>query len=101
MILLPSILANDVVRDLIDHRHSRCRLLVTTFAAGIRVPEIGTSCHEETEVSLVLSGSFDLQSGGECRHLGEGDLVVVPAGERHSFEVRAETRIFTLTIGDA
>jgi len=79
----------------------RCQTIVSSFAAGLRVPEDGFSVHDVTEISLILSGSFDLESGGELTRLNEGDLVMVPPGEPHFFHVRADTRIFTLTIGDA
>ncbi|BBE34350.1 cupin domain-containing protein [Sphingosinicella microcystinivorans] len=101
MKVVPSILASEAVRDLVDHGGVRCRTIVSSFAAGLRVPEDGFSVHDVTEISLILSGSFDLESGGELTRLNEGDLVMVPPGEPHFFHVRADTRIFTLTIGDA
>lgn len=75
-----------------------CQALVSSFAAGLRVPEEGTSRHDVIEVSLVLSGAFDLESGGRTARLEAGDLVVVPPGEEHFFHVIADTRIFTVTI---
>lgn len=105
MKVVPAILASETVRDLVEHgsvRGSvRCQTIVSSFAAGLRVPEDGFSVHDVTEISLILSGSFDLESGGEIARLSEGDLVMVPPGEPHFFHVRADTRIFTLTIGDA
>ncbi|ABQ68083.1 Cupin 2, conserved barrel domain protein [Rhizorhabdus wittichii RW1] len=75
-----------------------CRALVSSFAAGLRVPAEGSSRHDEIEISLVLSGAFDLDSGGEVARLAAGDVVIVPPGEAHSFQVVADTRIFTVTV---
>lgn len=105
MKVVPAILATEALLNLVDHKSARgnvrCQTLVSSFTAGLRVPEDGFSVHDVTEISLILSGSFDLESGGETARLSEGDLVMVPPGEPHFFHVRADTRIFTLTIGDA
>jgi len=75
-----------------------CRALVSSFAAGLRVPAEGVSKHDEIEISLILSGAFELDSGGEVARLEAGDLVIVPPGETHSFRVLADTKIFTVTV---
>jgi len=99
--VFPAILTDDGDADVADHGATRCRTIISSFAAGLRIPETGFSTHDVTEISLILSGTFDLESGGERARLNAGDLVVVPPGEPHFFHVRADTRIFTLTIGDA
>ncbi len=101
MKVFPAILAEDGDADAADHGTARCRTIISSFAAGLRIPETGFSTHDVTEISLILSGMFDLESGGQSARLSAGDLVIVPPGEPHFFHVRADTRIFTLTIGDA
>ncbi|WP_232476076.1 cupin domain-containing protein [Flavisphingomonas formosensis] len=101
MNVFPAILDADSIRQLAAPGGAACRMLVSSFAAGLRVPEEGRSQHDEIEISLVLSGAFDLESGGERRRIEAGDAVVVPAGESHFFHVLADTRIFTVTVGGA
>lgn len=101
MKVVPSILNDDCDLAAANHGAVQCRAIVSNFPSGVRVPDIGSSAHTATEISLVLAGVFDLESGGEKARLTAGDLVIVPPGEEHSFHVRADTRIFTLTIGEA
>lgn len=98
MKILSDILAQDAIHDVLGDTGGQCRALVSSFAAGLRIPDVGMSSHAEFEISLVLSGAFELESGGVRAGLKAGDLVIVPPGEAHFFDVVADTRIFTVTV---
>ncbi len=58
-----------------------------SFAAGARLPESGSSVHDQDEISFILSGVLRAESGGERFTLRAGDVTLIPAGEAHWAEV--------------
>ena len=68
---------------------------------GHRIPDTGESCHEGTEVSVILDGVLDVTCGGRVHRLTAGDLVVVPAGEAHHTEVLEEAHLVYVFLNDA
>jgi mannose-6-phosphate isomerase-like protein (cupin superfamily) len=71
----------DFRRVLWTGRHSQ--LVVMTIPPG---GEIGEEVHEDTDQILTfVSGIGEARVSGEKRSVAAGDLVVVPAGQRHNF----------------
>ena len=57
------------------------------FPSGTRLPESGSSVHAQDEISFILSGVLEAESGGERATLRAGDVTLIPAGEHHWAEV--------------
>jgi mannose-6-phosphate isomerase-like protein (cupin superfamily) len=71
----------DFRRVLWTGKHTQ--LVIMTIPPG---GEIGEEVHPDTDQVLTfVSGTGEASVGGETRPIAQGDLVVVPAGERHNF----------------
>lgn len=71
----------DFRRVLWTGRHTQ--LVIMTIPPG---GEIGAEVHEDTDQILTfVSGTAEARVDGETRQIAQGDLVVVPAGQRHNF----------------
>lgn len=59
------------------------QLVIMTIPPG---GEIGEEVHEDIDQILTfVSGAAEAQVNGEKRMVAQGDLVVVPAGQKHNF----------------
>lgn len=54
-----------------------------TIPAGARIPEVGTSCHEEEEYSYFISGEVYSECGKEKGIVGKGMATLIHPGEEH------------------
>ena len=63
------------------------------LAAGTRMPVHGRSAHSRHEVSIILDGTIETQSGGRTIVLQAGDLVSIPEGQEACTEVIEDTRL--------
>lgn len=66
---------------------------------GETVPPDGMSQHPQHEVSIFLRGSATLETGGETREVGPGEVVWIPAGEAHRAQAHEECEIFWVLFG--
>ena len=75
------------------------RVGTARLSKGEWVPPEGMSTHAQDEVSIFLSGSATLESGGETRKVGPGEVIVVPAGEAHRSQALEDCEIFWMLFG--
>lgn len=78
---------------------TRVRMGRISFQSGQRVPDVGTSSHDQEEHSYVLSGSLTVTSGGSSAHASAGDLISIQPGESHFTEVTSDAAVVYLMIG--
>jgi quercetin dioxygenase-like cupin family protein len=69
------------------------------FRAGDRVPASGSSLHEQSEYSYVVTGSLEVNSGGATQVARAGDLISIPPGESHFTQVESDSSVIYLLIG--
>jgi len=60
------------------------RVGVARIPVGVRVPDEGYSSHRAHELSLLLRGVLQVESGGQKHLVQAGELTLIPAGEAHS-----------------
>lgn len=77
------------------------RVGTARLAQGEWVPPSGTSTHAQDEVSVFLKGSATLEAGGATRHVGAGEIVLIPAGEAHRSQAQEDCEILWVLFGDA
>lgn len=71
----------------------RLRIGTALLPAGARIPDTGASLHAGHELSVILSGRAETESGGEAAVIGGGMVSIIPAGEPHVAVVREEMRL--------
>lgn len=54
-----------------------------SIPAGERLPQEGTTFHDEHEYSFIIKGSLAGESGGEPYKISAGEASYIPAGEQH------------------
>lgn len=69
------------------------------IAKGEWVPPRGLSAHAQEEISLFLSGSATLESGGSSREVGPGEIVRIPPGEAHRSLAHEDCEILWMLFG--
>lgn len=69
------------VRELLEAGPPRCGL--AHFPPGCALPEAGTTRHDLDEFTFILEGNLRVESSGEVREIGPGDLIYIPGGEEH------------------
>ncbi len=72
---------------------------VAHFKKGTRQPVDGLTAHEESEISLVLQGSFSLETENGLEELGRGDLIVIPADTPHAATALEDARVYFVLVG--
>lgn len=87
--------------DLPPEKLAGLRVGTARLSKGEWVPPQGTSTHAQDEVSIFLSGSATLESGGETREVGPGQIVVIPAGEAHRSQALEDCEIFWMLFGES
>ena len=70
----------DFRRVLWTGKHSQ--LVIMTIPPG---DDIGEEVHEVDQILTFVSGIGEARVSGEKRKVTQGDLVVVPAGQKHNF----------------
>jgi len=98
MYVLPK--ANETVSKFGDFRtvmwtgeHSQ--LVAMTIPVG---GDIGKETHHVDQTLIFTSGTAKAIVNGEERDVGAGDIVVVPAGCEHNFEVTSQTPLILYTV---
>ena len=72
------------------------QLVIMTIPPG---GEIGEEVHEDTDQILTfVSGTGEAIVSGESRKVTQGDLVVVPAGQKHNFRNTGENPLILYTV---
>lgn len=75
---------------------STLQIGTASFAQGVRSPAEGFHVRNAHEVSFILEGGFDTESGGEMRVVNAGDLVCIPAGEPNASRALSNSRVIYL-----
>ena len=61
--------------------------------AGCKMPDEGVSQHPRHEVSIILNGRIQTQSGGKTVILEAGDIVSIPEQQSQCTEVMEDTQL--------
>lgn len=69
------------------------------FSAGQSMPETGFSQHPMREISIVVEGEIETQSGGKTVRLRTGDLVTIPPQQIQHSRFLADTRLIYIFFG--
>jgi quercetin dioxygenase-like cupin family protein len=72
---------------------------IASFPKGVRHPATGLSAHKGTEVSLIIDGSFEVETADGISRVDGNNLVVIPAGEGHATTALADSRVFYILFG--
>jgi mannose-6-phosphate isomerase-like protein (cupin superfamily) len=86
---------NDAFRRVV-YTTGHVQVVLMTLKPG---EDIGAEVHEANDQVLTfVSGTVQADVAGETRHVGPGDLVVVPAGVEHNFTNvgDAPARLYTI-----
>ncbi len=87
--------SNDAFRRVL-HTTGHVQLVVMTLRPG---EDIGAEVHEHNDQVLTfVDGSVRAEVGDDTSQVGQGDVVVVPAGTRHNFTNVGDgpVRLYTL-----
>lgn len=87
--------------DLPPEKLAGLRVGTARLAKGEWVPPEGSSAHAQDEVSIFLSGSATLESGGETREVRPGEVIMIPAGEAHRSRALEDCEIFWMLFGES
>jgi quercetin dioxygenase-like cupin family protein len=68
-------------------------------SGGAWVPLEGYSRHTQTEVSLILKGSLEVECGGRNSTLRAGEVVLIPAGQEHRSRALEDTELVWFWFG--
>ena len=66
---------------------------------GDWVPISGHSSHEQHEVSVILKGKLEIESGGQPGMMQAGDISLIPAGEAHRALALEDTELIWFWFG--
>lgn len=64
-----------------------------SFPSGVRSPEVGLHVRAAHEVSFILEGSFETESGGQTQIVSAGDIVSIPPGEPNASRALSDARV--------
>ena len=67
---------------------------------GDWVPTQGHSSHEQHEVSVILAGQLEIESGGQPGLIQTGDIALIPAGEAHRARALEDTELIWFWFGN-
>jgi mannose-6-phosphate isomerase-like protein (cupin superfamily) len=84
---------NDFRREIITNQHSQ--LVIMCIQPG---DDIGKETHHVDQLLVFVEGSGDAFIGGARMTIGEGSIVIVPAGTLHNFHNtgRKPLKLFTI-----
>lgn len=63
------------------------------------VPTEGHSRHDQHEVSVILKGELEVESGGQKGRMVAGDASLIPAGEEHRARAVEDTELIWFWFG--
>lgn len=66
---------------------------------GEWVPLEGYSAHAQHELSVILSGSLEVECAGEHSVVGAGEVAWIPAGEQHRARATQDTELIWFWFG--
>ncbi len=72
---------------------------VAGFPDGLRQPAKGLATHEEDEISIILEGSFLLETAEGEFFCKSGDVIHIPAGEAHASTACGTGKVFYVLFG--
>ncbi len=76
----------------------KCQTAVMTLPAGKASGDTAEAHEHSEQVLLVVHGELEAEVGGEIFQMGEGDMVIVPAGTKHRFVNRGEWPAVTFNV---
>ena len=66
---------------------------------GVRHPKEGMSAHDQDEISIILEGSFLLETSEGEFSCKVGDVIHIPAGENHASTASGNGKVFYVLFG--
>lgn len=69
------------------------------FDAGVRQPPTGLVARDQTEISLILSGSTELYTEHHTWVLNTGQLVVIPPGTANACKALSDLTVYYTLLG--
>ena len=64
------------------------------------VPLEGYSRHDQHEISVILKGELEVESGGQPGRMIAGDASLIPAGEQHRARALQDTELIWFWFGE-
>jgi len=69
------------------------------FPEGLRQPEENMAPHEEYELSIILSGSLEVETAQGKQIVGPGTVSLIPPGEAHAARALEPSSVFYVLYG--
>jgi quercetin dioxygenase-like cupin family protein len=85
--------------DLPAEQNAILKMGTARIQKGDWVPKQGHSSHEQHEVSVILSGKLEIESGGQPGLIQTGDVALIPAGEPHRAQALEDTELIWFWFG--
>ncbi len=73
---------------------------VAGFPDGLRHPAEGMAAHDQDEISIILDGSFLLETKDGQYLCKIGDVIHIPAGEDHASTAQGNSKVFYVLFGE-
>lgn len=73
---------------------------VAGFPDGLRHPAEGMAAHDQDEISIILDGSFLLETKDGEHLCKSGDVIHIPAGEDHASTAQGNSKVFYVLFGE-
>ncbi len=87
--------------DLPAEQNAVLKMGTARIQKGDWVPLEGHSSHEQHEVSVILKGKLEIESGGQPGTIQTGDIALIPAGEAHRAQALEDTELIWFWFGSA
>ncbi len=87
--------------DLPAEQNAVLKMGTARIQKGDWVPLEGHSSHEQHEVSVILNGKLEIESGGQPGMIQTGDIALIPAGEAHRARALEDTELIWFWFGSA
>ena len=85
--------------DLPPEQNAILKMGSARIQKGDWVPLEGHSSHEQHEISVILSGKLEVESGGQPALVQGGDISLIPAGEAHRARALEDTELIWFWFG--
>lgn len=72
---------------------------IAGFPNGLRQPETGMTAHDQDEISIILEGSFAVETTAGEFFCKSGDVIHIPAGEEHASTASQNGKVFYVLFG--
>lgn len=86
--------------ELPSEARASSRIGMARIERGSWVLREGHSRHDQPEVSVVLEGELEIESGGQPHRVIAGDVSLVPAGEEHRARAVEDTELIWFWFGE-